>query len=106
MVTKEHQQTRVLHRHKEDTQDFIGHLLKGWFRDEADVDLKEAPNLQPGMVVTTTIQKPYTIDDFRRIIETPSHILHHYNLKFINDQVIVTVKVMKTMAQQYEEAIA
>ena len=106
METSGNIQVRSLQRYEGDTNDFIGYLLQGWFKETqaSKIDKEEKP--QPGMVVFTTIQKRYTIDDFRRIIETPSHVLSYYKLKFMNDQVIVTVKVFKSVAlvQEEEEA--
>jgi len=86
-------------RHPEDQHNFIGIFLKDsldakFFVREDDVMTKE-----PGMVVHTTIQKRYTLDDFRRIIATPSHVLASYQLSFINDCVIVTVKLMDTTTE-------
>ena len=42
----------------------------------------------------TTYRQYYTVDDFRRIIETPRDVTSSYNLEFINDQVIVTLKTI------------
>lgn len=42
----------------------------------------------------TTYRRPYTVADFRTIMETPREVTEKYHLEFINDQIIFTIKTL------------
>lgn len=42
----------------------------------------------------TSYSQSYSLEDFRLIIETDHAVMNNYNLRFMNDQVIVTLKTI------------
>lgn len=84
----------------EDIDGFITRLMKNHFEGRI-YSSEEFAEIQSDTAAYsaciegyTTYSQRYSIADFRLIIETRGNVLDRYNLKFINDQVIVTMKTV------------
>jgi hypothetical protein len=84
----------------EDTDRFIIELMKDHFEGriysggELNEIKQDAGDYSACIEGYTSYSQRYSLEDLRLIIETDGAVMKDYKLRFINDQVIVTLKTI------------